>query len=215
MKLEEIFLFDGTSEEERRRMIDCFEIKTRRYNAGETICDFERNTGRLCIVLSGKVSLVRVDASGNLGVLESLSENDVFGEVIAFSGDTDRGVFALCDEKCELAFMSYEHIAGRCPRACPHHTTAVKNMFRVLAKKAQALSEHIEVLSNRSIRDKLMCLFAILAARAGKNTFVLPYTKSYLAEYICADRSAMTREIKNMADDGLIRVEGRKVTVLE
>ncbi len=213
MKIEEIFLFDGTGAEERRQMIKCFDIRTRSYMAGETVCDFGKGTDKLCIILSGRVSLVRIDAEGNRAVLESLSENDVFGDVIAFSGDTERGVFAVCDEKCVIAFMSYEHIAKRCPNACPHHTTAVKNMFRVAARKAQALSEHIEVLSNRSIREKLMCLFSILSADAGERTFTLPYTKSYLAEYICADRSAMMRELKNMESDGLIKADGRKITL--
>ena len=44
---------------------------------------------------------------------------------------------------------------------------------------------------------------------------MLPFSLSTLADYISTDRSAMMRELKKMREDGLIVLEGRRLTVLE
>ena len=214
MKLEETFLFDGIGAEDIARMIECFAIRREKFDVGETVCDFDKNGGIVGIIMSGAVSLIRNDINGNRVVLENLEINDVFGEMIAFSGKSEKGVYAVCEVKCEVAFMRYEHISKRCANACRCHTVAVENMFRVVTKKAQRLSERIEILSNRSIREKLLSLFSIYSQRAGKESFELPFSLSYLAEYICADRSAMMREMKKMSEEGIIRTERRRIELL-
>ena len=214
MRIEDTFLFDGIKTENVVRMVECFAIRREKFDVGETVCDFDKSGGIVGIVMSGAVSLIRNDANGNRVVLESLEENDVFGEMIAFSDNGEKGVYAVCEAKCEVAFMRYEHISKRCGNACRCHTVAVENMFRVVTRKAQRLSERIEILSNRSIREKLMSLFSIYSQRAGKDSFELPFSLSYLAEYICADRSAMMREMKKMSEEGIIKTERRRIELL-
>lgn len=214
MTIEKIFLFDGVEANDKTRMIDCFNIRRQKFEVGETVCDFDKSTDVIGIIMSGNVSLIRNDAGGNRVVLENLSENDVFGEMIAFSDDNEHGVYAVCEKKCEVAFMMYENIAKRCTKACRCHTIAVENMFKVVMRKAQRLSERIEILSNRSIREKLLSLFSVYSRRAGQCVFELPFSLSYLAEYICADRSAMMREIKKMSDEGLIKTDRRRIELL-
>ena len=83
-----------------------------------------------------------------------------------------------------------------------------------MSRKSMALSERIEVLSRRTIRDKLLCYFSLQSMRSGSSTFNLPFSISALADYICSDRSAMMREMKNMRQNGLIDADGRKITLL-
>ena len=214
MKLEEIFLFDGIDEYDKKRMISCFEIQRQKFEAGQTILDFDNSHDKIGIVMSGSVSLLRIDAAGNRVVLESLSENDVFGEMFAFSDESAYGVFAMCEKKSEIAFMKYDHISKRCANACKCHTVAVENMFRVVTQKAKRLAERIEVLGNRSIRDKLMSFFTLYSQKEGSSSFVLPFSLSYLADYICADRSAMMRELRHMCDEGIVETEKRRIKLL-
>ena len=215
MKLEEIFLFDGIDDYDKGRMITCFNIQKQRFEAGETVWDADFSKDKIGIVLSGSVSLVRIDSSGNRVVIENLSENDVFGEMFAFSEEGAHGVFAMCEKKSDIAFMKYDHIAKRCSNACKCHTIAVENMFRIVTQKAKRLSERIEILGNRSIRDKLMSFFTMQSEKLGKTEFELPFSLSYLADYICADRSAMMRELRHMSDEGIIKTEKRKIEILQ
>ena len=70
-------------------------------------------------------------------------------------------------------------------------------MLGLLSDKAQSLSERVDVLSRRSIREKLLCYFRQLAKKSGGTIFTLPFSLSALADYIATDRSAMMRELKS------------------
>ena len=69
----------------------------------------------------------------------------------------------------------------------------------------------MEVLSQRTIREKLICYFMQLAAQAKASSFSLPFTIVDLADYLSIDRSAMTRELKRMKEEGLIEMDKRCV----
>ena len=78
------------------------------------------------------------------------------------------------------------------------------------AEKARELSKRINVLSQRTLRQKLMLYLETVAAKEQKREFELPMTLSSLADYLSTDRAAMMRELQKMRADGLIQSSGRK-----
>ena len=84
-----------------------------------------------------------------------------------------------------------------------------------MAGKAQNLSERVDVLSRRSIREKLLCYFHHLSDKSGSREIVLPFSLSTLADYIATDRSAMMRELKRLREEGVLRSDGRRFTLLD
>jgi len=52
-----------------------------------------------------------------------------------------------------------------------------------------------------------------LSSKSGSNTFKLPFTMTALADYLSVDRSAMSRELKKMKDEGLIQTNKGIVTI--
>ena len=83
-----------------------------------------------------------------------------------------------------------------------------------MAKKTLSLGERIQLLSRRTTREKLMYYFRLESARRG-GEFTLPMSHTRLAEYLCVDRSAMVRELKRLTDDGLVRVDGKKIRLTQ
>ena len=76
----------------------------------------------------------------------------------------------------------------------------------MVSDKTKDICEHLEAVSQRSIRDKLMTYFETLSSKNNSNTFTIPFTMSSLADYLSIDRSAMSRELGKMKDEGLICV---------
>ena len=206
-------IFRDISNSEVEAMILCFRMRRARFAPGETIRVYggSRDVG---VVVRGAAELVRFDSGGNRTILERMETGGIFGELLAFSAELGDSLEVIAAGECEVLFMDYAHIMKRCEKACRHHSLLVENLFRLMAEQARRLSRRVEVLSQRSIRDKLLCYFRILALEAGGGTVTLPFTLSTLADYISTDRSAMMRELKRMRQDGLIAMEGRRVTLL-
>ena len=120
----------------------------------------------------------------------------------------------ICRTSCDVLFIDYPHIMKRCENACTDHSILVQNMLQMMLEKAQALSERVDVLSRRTIREKLLCYFRQMAEKAGGESFTLPFSLSTLADYIATDRSAMMRELKRLREEGLVRSDGRRFTLL-
>ena len=208
-------IFRGISGREVEAMIECFRMRHSRFQPGETICVYSGDGQEVGVMLSGTAELVRFDYAGTRTILERLETGGVFGEVLAFTTSFGDCVEVVSATSCEVLFMEYAHIMKRCEKACLHHSKLVGNMFHLVAEQAQRLSQRVEVLSRRSIRDKLLCYFQLQRMDAASDSFTLPFTLSALADYISTDRSAMMRELKKMREEGLVAMEGKQVTLLK
>lgn len=208
-------IFENISEADVDKMIRCFGATTHSYEAGETVCDLSGRFGKVGILLSGAVEVIRIDAMGNRTLMEVIDESGIFGEMIAFSSHVGDSVYIVCTRDAEVMYVRNDQVTKRCKNACTCHSILVENMLRLITDKAVRMGERIEVLSNRTIREKLTCCFELMAIHAGSREFDLPFTMTALAEYICADRSAMMREIKKMTEDQLLRVSRRHVQLLQ
>lgn len=207
-------IFDGVSQESRQAMKTCFGVRELDFAADEVIYDFASARQIIGIVVKGSAVIERIDEKGVRTILEHLEGGSVFGEMLMFENTVGDSITVRAEKGCHVWFMNADQISKRCENACDHHTRVVENMFHLVAEKATALSARVEVLSRRSIREKLMGYFTMQCARNADNSFELPFSLSALADYISADRSAMMRELKKMREESLVAVDGRKVTLL-
>lgn len=204
-------VFDGISVEECRRIYDCFGVQERCFKPEELIYDFDTGRHTIGVLATGSAIVERMDRRGDRTILEHLEPGGVFGEMLMFQNVLGDSVCVSCEKTCCVWFFPEEKLERRCEKNCGHHNRMIENMFRLIRDKATALSERVEVLSRRSIREKLLCYFSLQQAKCG-GSFTLPFSLSALADYISTDRSAMMRELKKLRQSGRVRIEGRKVT---
>ena len=208
-------LFQDISYEDYRSLLTCFQAVQKAFRPDDLIYDFSApNNDAVGIVERGGAALIRIDEEGVSTVMEELGPGGVFGRTLAFASSSGDSMEVVCRTPCDVLFIDYPHMLKRCEHACGHHSVLVQNMLRLMNDKAQALSQRVDVLSRRSIREKLLCCFRQLSKKAGGNTFVLPFSLSTLADYIATDRSAMMRELKRLREEGIVRSDGRQFTLL-
>jgi len=213
-ELEQSPLFQDISYDEYRRMLSCFQATQRSFRPDEQIYDLtDPRSDAVGIVERGEAALIRIDEDGVSTVMEELGPGGVFGRTLAFAGTGHDSLEIVCRTPCDVLFIDYAHILRRCENACTHHSLLVQNMLRLMGDKAQKLSLRVDVLSRRSIREKLLCYFRQQAEQAGSSSFELPFSLSTLADYIATDRSAMMRELKRLRTEGVIQSDNRRFTL--
>ena len=170
-ELEKNPLFQDITYDSYLQMLTCFQAVQKTYRPDEVLYDFtDPRSNSVGILERGEAALIRIDEEGVTTVLEELGPGGVFGRSLAFSGSRRDSLEVVARTPCDVAFIDYPHILKRCEKACTHHSLLVQNMLRLISEKAQSLSERVDVLSRRSIREKLLCYFRQLAEKAGGDT---------------------------------------------
>lgn len=211
MNYHQSLLFFHISCEDYESMKTCLSAREMSFRSGETICNFGDQDQVVGLLASGSVSIVRYEPNGSRTILERLNAPDIFGEVLSFQNAAFESITVICQTDCRVMFFDYERILHPCQKGCQHHYQILRNMLCIISEKSILLSRRVEVLSKRTIRDKLFCYFMHLNHDTGSDTFELPFTMVDLADYLSVDRSAMSRELKRMKEEGLITMERRTV----
>lgn len=207
-------LFKDITSNDCLKMLSCFQSEEKTFSSGETIHHFSSQKPVIGILLNGAASVLRYEFNGSRTILEKLEPNSVFGEILAFHSEAYEAIHLQCETDCKVLIIDYESLMKPCTNACACHTRLIQNVTWLISKKTMGLSQRVEVLSKRSIREKLYCYFMQESLRQKSNSFRIPFTMSDLADYLSVDRSAMMRELKKMKEDGLLSSEKRTVRLL-
>ncbi len=206
-------LFSGFQDSDVPKMVRCLGAKFKNCNTNETIMSYNESPEYIYVVLSGTAELVCYDYDGNKTILERFSRDSVFGDMFFVpSGNDEFSVSATSN--CEIISFRYHNAIKPCENVCKRHMMLLDNLFSMVSKKVLAHSQHIEVLSKRTIREKLMSYFELQERLNNDFSFLLPMSLSALADYLSIDRSAMQREIKKLNDEEIIKSKGKKITLI-
>lgn len=208
-------LFKGVSAEDCSRMLTCLRTEQKHFRAGSRIAAFSGDTDRIGVIVSGSASMLRYDINGVRTIVESLGEQSVFGEFFTFSGSHRSSVELVADTDCQVMFIRREDILKRCENACACHSTVVENLLMLMSDKAMSLSEHIEILSQRTIGEKLLSFLRITQDNTPEGKVPeIPFSMTALADYLCVNRSALQREIARLKKDEIITIDKRRFRIL-
>lgn len=197
-------LFEGIEPEDRVAMLGCTGYHIGVFQKGDIVAFEDENIRHIGIVISGAVDMVKEDIWGNKTMLVRTGKNEVFGETFACGSDNLSVVSFVVSEPAQILFMPFDRVMRSCSMACQFHHKLIENMVRVIANKNRDLIRKVEAVSKRSIREKLLAYLSVQAQTQDSRYFEIPLGRVELAEYLCVDRSAMTRELVKMKEDGLI-----------
>lgn len=185
-----------------------------------SILSFPRNTAILStltekiigIILEGSAQIIRTDYNGNRTIIEELEEESVFGTVISSLSSDECQI--ITKETTKVLIIDYDIIISSENNSYQYYNQFVKNLLEITTNVIDEKNDRIEVLTKKTIRDKLLEYFNIYSKRHGTKIIYLPFSFTDLADYLAVDRSAMSRELKNLKEEGFIETKGRKISLL-
>ncbi|PHV70715.1 Crp/Fnr family transcriptional regulator [Sporanaerobium hydrogeniformans] len=195
-------------------ILNCLSAKIVTYNKRERIFLQGDPINFVGIILSGSIRIIKEDIEGNCNILAHLGVNDIFAEAFACAGIDECPVTIQALENCEILFIDCKRIIRTCHQACTFHSSLIQNILSLISKKNILLNEKIEILSKRTIREKLMAYLNMQIQSTHSKKFSIPYDREGLANYLCIDRSALSRELCNMRNEGVIAFKKNEFEIL-
>lgn len=203
-------LFAGIEENQLESLLGCLTATKRTYMKDKFIFRADDHAEFVGIVMSGRVYIIQEDFWGNRVILTHAGSGGLFGEAFSCAEINKLPVSVIAAEKSEIVLINYRKIVTACSSACIFHTQLIKNMLRILAEKNIMLTRKMEHLSKRTTREKILSYLSVQAVRKKSCTVESPYNRQELADYLCVDRSALSRELSLMQKEGLLRYDKNK-----
>ena len=204
-------LFKELEQDRFDRQLQVMKAEKARGEKGEMLQAIGEPIRRFGIVLSGAVQVCVDDIEGNRMIMAEVAPGNSFGESLCFLRTKESPVYIFASEDSDLLWLSTEDLfAGSDAfyREIQHRFTAT------LAGKALTMNNRIQVLSRLSLRGKLTAYFTELAAAQGSGVIRLPMNREDTAAYLGANRSALSRELAKMKEDGLIEYRKNEIRIL-
>jgi CRP-like cAMP-binding protein len=197
-------LFHGVNEEELSAMLSCLDSREHSYTRGELIFREGEPADRVGIVLEGNVQIFRNDYDGSRSLLGRAGVGDLFGEVFACAGMSELPVSVEATQDSVILLADCKRVLTVCRNACSFHNRLINNLLQAVAEKNLQLNRKIECMSRRTTREKLMVFLLGEAKAHNSREFDIPFDRQQMADYLNLERTALSKELRKMKDDGLI-----------
>ena len=198
-------LFQGLSAEEWAALEQSGCLRTKSYPRHAVIFHAGEQVHALGVVLRGTVHIENLDLWGSKSILSSISAGQAFAETYAFCGEALM-VDAVAAEHCEILFL---HTAAftdaRIEPAL--QDKLLRRLLAVSMRKNLSLSQRIFCTTPKTVRGRLLTYFSAQAARCGRMAFEVPFNRQQMADYLNLDRSALSKELCKMRDEGLLEFD--------
>lgn len=207
-------LFNNFNLNDLESILNCLSAKVNYYKKKDLIIQQGTHIHYVGIVLSGGIQIIKEDIEGNINILSHLGINDIFAEAFAYADIYECPITVQATDNCEIMFIDCKRIIKTCNNACVFHWNLIENMLSMIARKNIMLNQKMEILSKRTTREKLLAFFNTQVQMNHSKKFSIPYNREGLAFYLCVDRSALSRELSNMRDEGLLKFNKNEFEIL-
>ena len=212
--LSEYALFHHLSEEDIASVLSELRAQERQYKKGSMILSAGHMTDSMGLVLSGSVTVQSNDLWGNRTILSYVCEGDYFAGTFAWLQDEVMLVDVVANEDCRILFLNIGLARELSVEQHPWTARLTANLLTVAARKNLVLTGRVFHTAPKSARARIMAFLNSVSLQKQSREFDIPFDRQQLADYLNLDRSAMSKELGRMRDEGLIQAKKNHFVLL-
>lgn len=203
--LKNSMLFKDMNDKEITEAVNSLSVTKKFYKKDELILMAGSTTNFLGMVLSGSLTIEINDVWGNRTILSYVEKGEFFAEAFAMLQDELVSVDVNANEESEIALfdMSMLHILKQ--TYSEWLLKLLNNLLMISVQKNMMLSQRSIHTSSKSARGRIMAFLNNTALKTKTTEFTIPFNRQQMADYLNLDRSALSKELGKMRDDGMIK----------
>lgn len=211
--LQTIPLFAGIDHCKLEAMLKCIGSSYRKYTKNSFIFLEGDEIKQIGVLLSGRIAMIKEDAWGERSILTFIEQGGLLGETFVCSHEFNSTVsFQACSDS-SILMMPFHKVVTTCTKVCGFHYRLIENMLVMMAEKNIKFIEKLEVNSKKNLRDKILTFLSQQSPKNGSSSFTVSFGRVEMADFLSADRSALTRELSRMKEEGLLEYDKNNFTL--
>lgn len=202
--LKKLPLFFNLNDEEILKVLKFFNGYEKKFSKNNFVFEIGKPIDKIGIILSGEINIIKEDYWGNRNILNKFIKGNIFGEVFAISKSLPLNIAVETSCETTILFLDFSNFSLNLTCIDIEINKFLSNIFSISLKKNILLTEKIEHITKKSIREKILSYLSTMALKKNSNNFDIPFDRQELADYLSVERSALSRELSSMKKDGII-----------
>ncbi|MBR4383363.1 MAG: Crp/Fnr family transcriptional regulator [Selenomonadaceae bacterium] len=206
--IQNVPLFKGLARSEIEKFINFTGTTFKSYPRGERILEAFAPNANLGIIITGEAQILSLDWLGNETVGHVIDSGALFGSVSAILGEDLIATSVRLTTEATVMWIPYRSLLIAGPNLGRTHGIVMKNLLETFSRKNVLMMQKVELLSQKTLRERVI-LYLIQREKRQESEWVKVPGRVQLAKELECNRSALTREISQMQNEGLVEVNGR------
>lgn len=207
------YLFDGIKDEQLADAIKLLNGRIKKVVKDDYVVQLGGTIQYAGLLLKGKIESSFQNENFDQITMHTFTGGYLFGEGLVINHAKNSPVQVRTVEDSVVLFIDLEMIYAAADNS-PIRNILARNLIKSLAKKNLILNQKVRILSQKSLRDRTFIYLRTLPK--DKDGYVkLPFTQTALAEYLGVNRSALSRELGRMQNEGLLVIDGKRIKIID
>ncbi len=197
-------LFKGFKEAEIIDFLTKVSAKLSEFKKDEFIIKTNDKPNEFGILIKGSANIQKLDFNGKLNITSNIDVSELFGEAFVYADINKALVSVCCNENSSVILLNKNNISNLAHSDIELFKKFNENMLKCMSKKLVNLNRKIDILTGQNIREKILGYLDSLSEDNKKSTIEIPFNREQLADFLCVNRSSLSRELSKMRDEGII-----------
>lgn len=208
-------IFEDFTDEEIEQALFESDYKIQSYKNNEIIVSSGKIHKYSAFVLEGAAQVQKFNSDGVREILGRVYSDSIGWLFTAAPRTTHCDIEIVSHGKSTILFFDFAKIKEDDYKKITIQKKFFKNLFVLFEETELRSLEYQIVLSERTIRKKIMRYLEFRERRDGSSSFRIEGSRQDFADYLSVDKSALSRELNKMKKEGLIDFVGDNFTVLQ
>ena len=204
LDLQELPLFRDLLPEEIERFITATGATVERVGKGKRILEAYEENHNIGVLVEGEAQVLAEDRFGNESVSHHLERGAMMGSTSAIMPQIPNDTAVQAITTVLVLWIPYKALLTAGTKLGRTHGIVMKNILESFCKKNVLMMQKIKILSQKTLRERLILYLLYRQQRQGKQQVQVP-GRVQLAKELECNRSALTREIGSMQREGVLR----------
>lgn len=208
-------MFHGFSDRDIVEVTRPLAPRVRAFDRGESLITAGAGCTAAGVVLAGTAFSFAIATDGTRHLVAALGAGSAFTECQP-TDSAARPPFCIIGATPGRALVvgTDTIVLARTPLR-PLQCRLAENLLRVADEHGRSLADKLAVVSTKSLRERIVLFLEQQALRQGHRQFTIEFSRAELADYLTADRAALSRELSRMRDEQLIDFHRNSFVILE
>ncbi|MBP6492375.1 MAG: Crp/Fnr family transcriptional regulator, partial [Clostridia bacterium] len=207
-------LLKGLKDDEIQQIYEFVMPSERFYYKNQIIINQGEPVSKIGIVKIGTVISMKYHFNGDAQILRIYKRGEVLSLDAVNTTFLTSPVALLSQSDCSILFIPYRKIFEVKELSFAARERVLFNNSEILSNELVRFMYKIDVLSKRTLQDRVLTYLSIIREKKGKDSFDISMNQEEFAQYLCVNRSVLSKELNRMRSERQMDYTKNRYTLL-